>query len=125
MKLATIFVAVCSLAALVCAQSGLAAEKRLLLVHLTSYTTDESRKAIDYAKDALERGRPVVIFLTDRGVLAAALPQAETYKDQQQALTELMTRGAIVMVCPDCMKRYGVEAKNLLAGVKISSQRHS
>jgi sulfur relay (sulfurtransferase) complex TusBCD TusD component (DsrE family) len=125
MKLAKIFVAACALAALFCAQSGLAADKRLLLINLTSYTTEESHKAIDYAKEELEQGRPVVIFLNDRGVLAAALTHAQTYKDQQRELTELMKRGATVLVCPDCLKHYGVEAKTLLAGVKVSDRRHS
>jgi sulfur relay (sulfurtransferase) complex TusBCD TusD component (DsrE family) len=125
MELTKIFVAACTLAALLFAQSGLAADKRLLVVNLTSYTTEESHKAIDYAKEELEDGRPVVIFLNERGVLAAALTHAQMYKDQQQHLTELMKRGATVLVCPDCLQQYGVDPKNLLAGVKISERHHS
>jgi sulfur relay (sulfurtransferase) complex TusBCD TusD component (DsrE family) len=123
MKLTKIFVAAWALAALFCAQPGLATDKKLLLVNLTSYTSEESRKAIDYAKEELEQGRPVVIFLNDRGVLAAALTHAQTYREQQRDLTELMKRGATVLVCPDCLKQYGVDPKGLLAGVKIS-ERH-
>jgi sulfur relay (sulfurtransferase) complex TusBCD TusD component (DsrE family) len=125
MKLTKFLVATCALCVLLCAQTGLAADKKLLLVNLTSYTTEESRKAVDYAKEELEQGRPVVIFLNERGVLAAALPHAQMYKEQQQHLTELMKRGATVLVCPDCLKQYGVDPKNLLAGVKISERHHS
>jgi sulfur relay (sulfurtransferase) complex TusBCD TusD component (DsrE family) len=125
MKFTKIFVVACALAAFPCAQSGLAADKRLLVVNLTSYTTEESHKAIDYAKGELEHGRPVVIFLNERGVLAAALTHAQTYREQQRDLTELMKRGATVLVCPDCLDQYGVDPKNLLAGVRISERRHN
>jgi sulfur relay (sulfurtransferase) complex TusBCD TusD component (DsrE family) len=124
MKLTKTFLRVCALCAVLCAQWGMAADKKLLLINLTSYTTEESRKAIDYAKTELEQGWPVVIFLNHRGVLAAAKGNAETYKEQQRNLAELMKRGATVLVCPDCMKRYGVDATSLLAGVQIADQHH-
>lgn len=120
MKLTKIFMAACALAMLFCAQSGLAADKKLLVVNLTSSTNEESRKAVDYAKDELEQGRPVVIFLNQRGVLAAALTYAKAYRDQQRDLAELMKRGATVLVCPDCLQYYGVDPTKLLAGVKIA-----
>jgi sulfur relay (sulfurtransferase) complex TusBCD TusD component (DsrE family) len=125
MTLTKIFVAAAALCALLCAQAGLAADKKLLVVNLTSYTTEESRKAINYAKDELEQGRPVVIFLNDRGVLAASKINAESYKEQQRSLTDLMKRGATVLVCPDCLKQHGIDPASLLAGVKVSEQRHN
>jgi sulfur relay (sulfurtransferase) complex TusBCD TusD component (DsrE family) len=125
MKRTKIFVQVCALCAVLCAQLGIASDKKLLLVNLTSYTTDDSRKAIEYAKAELEKGRPVVIFLNDRGVLAASKANAETYKEQQRSLTELMKRGATVLVCPDCMKLYGVDPSSLLAGVQVADHHHS
>jgi sulfur relay (sulfurtransferase) complex TusBCD TusD component (DsrE family) len=96
-----------------------------LLINLTSYTTEESRKAIDYAKAELEQGRPVVVFLNDRAALVASKANVETYKEQQRNLAELMKSGATVLVCPDCMKLYGVDASSLLAGVQIADRHHS
>jgi len=125
MKLTKNFLQVYALCAVLCAQLAVASDKKLLLVNLTSYTTQESRKAINYAKAELEQGRPVVVFLNDRGVLAASKANAETYKEQQRNLTELMKRGATVLVCPDCMKLYGVDAFNLLAGVQIADRHQS
>jgi sulfur relay (sulfurtransferase) complex TusBCD TusD component (DsrE family) len=124
MKRTKIFVQVCALCAALCAQLGIASDKKLLLVNLTSYTTEDSRKAIEYAKAELEKGRPVVIFLNDRGVLTASKANAETYKEQQRSLTELMKQGATVLVCPDCMKLYGVDPSSLLAGVQIAERHH-
>jgi sulfur relay (sulfurtransferase) complex TusBCD TusD component (DsrE family) len=124
MKLTKTLVSACALCAVLCAQPGMAADKKLLLINLTSYTTEESRKAIDYAKAELEQGRPVVVFLNDRSVMAAAKANTGTYKEQQHNLVELMKRGATVLVCPDCMKLYGVDASNLLAGVKIADRHH-
>jgi len=124
MKLTKFLVAACALYVLLCAQTGLAADKKFLLVNLTSYTTEESRKAVDYAKGELEQGRPVVIFLNDRGVLAASKANAETYKEQQKNLIDLMKRGGTVLICPDCMKLYGIEPSSLLAGVQITERHH-
>jgi sulfur relay (sulfurtransferase) complex TusBCD TusD component (DsrE family) len=124
MKRTKIFVLVYTLCAAVCAQLGIASDKKLLLVNLTSYTTEESRKAIEYAKAELEQGRPVVVFLNDRGVLAASKVNAASYKEQQRNLTELMKRGATVLVCPDCMKLYGVDPSSLLAGMQIAERHH-
>jgi sulfur relay (sulfurtransferase) complex TusBCD TusD component (DsrE family) len=125
MKLKKTFLQLCALCAVFFALSGMASDKTLLLINLTSYTTEDSRRAIDYAKDALEQGRPVVVFLNDRGVLAASKSNADTYEEQQRNLTDLMKRGGIVLVCPDCMKLYGVNPSSLLAGVQIADRHHS
>jgi sulfur relay (sulfurtransferase) complex TusBCD TusD component (DsrE family) len=125
MKLTKTFLQVCALCAVFCAQFGMAADKKLLLINLTSYMTQESRKAIDYAKAELEQGRSVVIFLNERGVLAASKANARTYKEQQRNLTDLMKKGATVLVCPDCMTFYSIEPSSLIAGVKIADHHHS
>ena len=101
-----------------------AADKNVLLINLISYTTPEARKAIDQAKIELSRGRTVVVFLNDRSVLVASRTNADQFQEQQQNLLELVKKGATVLVCPHCMKIYGVEASSLLAGLQIARESH-
>jgi sulfur relay (sulfurtransferase) complex TusBCD TusD component (DsrE family) len=110
----------CILCATLNLQPTFAGNKDYLIINLTSYTTTESRKAIDYAKAELSRGRPVVIFLQEQGVWAASKAHASRFKEQQQSLNELIRKGATVLVCPHCMKLYGVDEADLLAGVQIA-----
>ena len=112
----------CVLCATFLYRAAPAAENNILLVNLISYTTPESRKAIEYAKAARSQGRPVVIFLNDRGVLVASRANAEKFKEQQQHLNELMKNGATVLICPHCMKLYGVAESDLLAGIQIARE---
>ena len=101
-----------------------AADKSVLLINLISYTTPEARKAIDQAKIELSRGRTVVVFLNDRSVLVAARNNADQFKEQQQNLNELMKKGATVLVCPHCLKLYGVSESSLLTGIRIAEESH-
>jgi sulfur relay (sulfurtransferase) complex TusBCD TusD component (DsrE family) len=100
---------------------ALAAQNNILLVNLISYTTPESRKAIEYAKAARSQGRPVIIFLYDRAVMVASKENADQFIEQQRNLRELMERGATILVCPHCMKLYTVADSNLLTGIQIAA----
>jgi len=120
MKFIQCFSIVCLLSATLNLQPCLAENKNYLLINLTSYTTPETRRAINYVKAEVIRGRPVVIFLQDKSVLVASKPHADQFKEQQQNLTELMKNGAMVLICPHCMKRYGVTESDLLAGIRIA-----
>jgi len=91
-----------------------------LLINLTSYTSPESHKAIEYAKAELRKGRPVIIYLNDASVLVAAKSNAQQFQKQQYNLNELIKKGAIVAACPHCMKRYGVAESELLPGIQVA-----
>lgn len=106
--------------AMLLAPNAEAENDNYLLINLTSYTTPESRKAIDYAKAELQKGRPVIIYLEEGSVMVAAKSNAKQFKDQQQHLTELMKNGAIVAVCPHCLKRYKISDSDLLPGIQIA-----
>ena len=121
MKFIRVLMLVCVLSAAIGLQPSLAENKNYLLINLTSYTTPESRKAINYAKAELTRGRPVVIFLQEESVLTASKTRASQFKEQQRNLTELMKNGATVLICPHCMKLYGVEESDLLPGIQIAA----
>lgn len=118
------FIRALSLMCVLCAtflyRGAPAAENNILLVNLISYTTPESHKAIEYAKAARGQGRPVVIFLYDRAVMVASKENADQFRKQQRNLTELVKVGATVLICPHCMKLYGVAESDLLAGIQIA-----
>lgn len=92
-----------------------------LFVNLTSDESHRANMALTFSKNQLERGHPVTVFLNDRGVLVGAKSNAETFKDQQQLLADLMAKGAVVIVCPFCAKHYGIETTDLIEGAKIGN----
>jgi sulfur relay (sulfurtransferase) complex TusBCD TusD component (DsrE family) len=61
-----------------------------------------------------ERGHPVTIFLNDRAVYVAAKKNGTKFAEQQKTLAVLTEQGAVVLVCPMCMKQYGVQESDLL-----------
>lgn len=87
-------------------------------------TTDDSHRAnmgIAFGKSQLERGHPLTIFLNDKGVLIGSKANSKTFADHQKSLGELMGKGATVLICPMCMKQYGVKETDLLPGLKVGN----
>jgi len=110
-----------ALIAVLAAMPAVAESPGSLFVNLTSDESHRSTMALTFSRSQLERGHPVTIFLNDRGVLIGAKANAETFKGQQQALAELMAKGAIVIVCPFCAKHYGIETADLIEGAKVGN----
>ncbi|MCC8998723.1 MAG: DsrE family protein, partial [Candidatus Contendobacter sp.] len=74
-------------------------------------TTDEAHRAdmgISFGKNQLDRGHPLTIFLNDKGVFIGSKENSEKFAHHQKMLGELMSKGATVLICPMCMKHYGV-----------------
>lgn len=87
-------------------------------------TTDEGHRvdmATKFSAAMQERGHPVTIWLNDKGVLIASKQHASEFAEQQKALAALMAKGATVIVCPFCMKHYGVADSDLIDGAKIGN----
>jgi sulfur relay (sulfurtransferase) complex TusBCD TusD component (DsrE family) len=87
-----------------------------------SMLTDDGHRAgmaITFGKHQLERGHPLTIFFNDKGVLVVSKANAEKYAEQQKLLTELIGKGATVLVCGMCMRHYGVKDADLLAGATV------
>lgn len=62
---------------------------------------------------------PRVVFLNQSAVLIASKKHKEKYKEHQTKLIEMMNKGVMVLVCPDCMKQYRVKASDLIDGVQV------
>jgi sulfur relay (sulfurtransferase) complex TusBCD TusD component (DsrE family) len=92
-----------------------------LFVNMTTDDAHRANMAISFGKNQLERGHPLTIFLNDKGVFVGAKGKAGKFGDHQKMLSELMGKGAVVLICPMCMKHYGVKESDLLPGVKVGN----
>jgi sulfur relay (sulfurtransferase) complex TusBCD TusD component (DsrE family) len=92
-----------------------------LFVNLTTDDAHRANMAISFGGNQLQRGHPLTIFLNDRGVLIGSKANADRFGEHQKALADLMGKGASVLICPMCMKHYGVKESDLLPGVKVGS----
>ena len=92
-----------------------------LYVNLTTNESHRASMAISFSKNQFERGHPLTIFLNDKGVLLGSKANATAFPEHQKLLVELINKGAVVLICPMCMKQYGVKETDVLPGVKIGS----
>jgi sulfur relay (sulfurtransferase) complex TusBCD TusD component (DsrE family) len=90
-----------------------------LFVNMTSDDAHRANMAITFGSNQHERGHPLTIFLNDRGVLVGSKANSDKYATQQKALVALVAKGATVLVCPMCMKHFGVSENDLLPGLKV------
>ena len=92
-----------------------------LFVNLTTDNSHRANMAISFGENQLERGHPLTIFLNDNGVFMASKSRAAKFGGQQKMLSEILGKGAVVLVCPMCMKHYSVKESDLLPGLKVGN----
>jgi sulfur relay (sulfurtransferase) complex TusBCD TusD component (DsrE family) len=92
-----------------------------LFINLTSDDGHRVNMALTFGGNQHARGHKLTVFLNDRAVLAASKANSDTFADQQKKIAELLATGATVLVCPMCMKHYGVKETDLLPGLKVAS----
>ena len=92
-----------------------------LFVNLTTDDSHRANMGISFGKNQLERGHSLTIFLNDKGVFIGSKVNSEIFAHHQKALGELMSKGATVLICPMCMKHYGIKEADLLPGLKVGN----
>ena len=92
-----------------------------LFVNMTTDDPHRASMAIVFGKNQLERGHPLTVFLNDKGVFVGAKANAAKFPEQQKLLAEILGKGGAVLVCPMCMKHYGVKESDLLPGLKVGN----
>jgi sulfur relay (sulfurtransferase) complex TusBCD TusD component (DsrE family) len=92
-----------------------------LFVNLTTNDAHRASMALSFGKNQLERGHPLTIFLNDKGVYLGSKSNAAKFKSQQKMLGEIQSKGAVVLICPMCMKHYKVKESDLLPGLKVGN----
>ena len=92
-----------------------------LFVNLTTDEAFRTMMAMRFSKSLFERGHPLTIFLNDRGILLASKAREAEYADQQKLLSELLSKGTVVIACPQCLKRFDIPEGDLLPGIQVGS----
>ena len=92
-----------------------------LFINLTSDDAHRAQMALTFGAKQQQLGHPLTVWLNDKGVNLGAKTKAAAFAGQQQTLTELMGKGAKVIVCPMCMKHYGLAEGDLIPGLQIGN----
>lgn len=92
-----------------------------LFINLTSDDAHRANMAIGFGAKQHERGHPLTLFLNDKAVLVASKANADKFAEHQKMLVSLLSSGATILVCPMCMKHYGVKEADLLPGLKVGN----
>lgn len=92
-----------------------------LFVNMTSDESHRANMAIGFGRNQLLRGHGLTVFLNDRGVRVASKQHTAAFSEHQKMLAELVEKGATILVCPMCMKQYGVKTADLLPGLRVST----
>jgi sulfur relay (sulfurtransferase) complex TusBCD TusD component (DsrE family) len=92
-----------------------------LFANVTTDDPHRANMALTFSKNQFERKHPLTVFLNDRGVFIASRAQSERFKHHQDMLQALAKNGATILVCPMCMKHYGVKQDDLIEGVKVGN----
>lgn len=103
------------------ATSAFAGDNDPLFVNLITDDAHRADMAISFGKNQLERGHPLTLFMNDKGVLISSKEHTDKFADHQKKIGELINKGALVLVCPMCMKHYGVKESDLLPGLKVGN----
>lgn len=104
-----------------CMPTAFAGDSDPLFVNLTTDDAHRANMAISFGKNQLERGHPLTLFINDKGVLISSKENAKKFPDHQKMLGELTHQGAVVLICPMCMKHYGIKESDLLPGLKVGN----
>jgi sulfur relay (sulfurtransferase) complex TusBCD TusD component (DsrE family) len=92
-----------------------------LFINLTTDDPHRADMAITFGRNQQDLGHPLSIFLNDKGVAIGSKANASKFKDHQAKLQEVISRGGAVLICPMCMKHYGVKENELVPGLKVGS----
>lgn len=103
------------------ATPALAGDTDPLFVNLTSDDPHRANMAITFGGNQHERGHTLTVFLNDKGVLIGSKANADKFSEHQKKLSELMIKGATVLICSMCMKHYGVTEADLLPVLKVGN----
>ena len=103
--------------------SALAGANDPLFINLSTDEMHRASMAINFGKHHSANGHPLSIFLNDKGVILGVKAGSEKYAAQQKELTEIISKGGLVIVCPMCLKQAGYTEADLIPGVKLGSPK--
>ena len=94
-----------------------------LFINLSTDELHRSSMAINFGKHHSASGHLLTIFLNDKAVMMGVKAGSAKFADQQQALAEVINNGALVIMCPMCLKQAGFTEADLIPGVKLGGPK--
>ena len=94
-----------------------------LFINLSTDEGSRASMAINFGKHHFSTGHPLTIFLNDKAVMLGVKAGSSKYAEQQQGLSEAITAGVLVIMCPICLKQAGYSEADLIAGVKLGGPK--
>ena len=94
-----------------------------LFINLSTDETSRASMAINFGKHHSANGHPLTIFLNDKATILGVKAGSAKFSDQQQALSEVISSGALVIMCPMCLKQAGFTETDLIAGIKLGGPK--
>lgn len=94
-----------------------------LFINLSTDEASRASMAINFGKHHFSSGHPLTIFLNDKAVILGVKAGSIKYAEQQQALSEAITAGALIIMCPICLKQAGYSEADLFTGVKLGGPK--
>jgi sulfur relay (sulfurtransferase) complex TusBCD TusD component (DsrE family) len=94
-----------------------------LFINLSTDEVSRASMAINFGKHHFSTGHPLTIFLNDKAVMLGVKAGSSKYVEQQQDLSEAIAAGALVIMCPICLKQAGYSEADLIAGVKLGGPK--
>ncbi len=102
---------------------ALSAANDPLFINLSTDEINRSSMAINFAKHHFSTGHPLTIFLNDKAVILGVKAGSTKHAEQQQALSEVISAGALVIMCPMCLKQAGYSESDLITGIKLGGPK--
>ncbi|MDO8713278.1 MAG: DsrE family protein [Polynucleobacter sp.] len=106
-----------------CSLSAIAGPNDPLFINLSTDEFHRSSMAINFGKHHSASGHPLTIFLNDKAVILGVKAGASKHAEQQQSLSEVISAGALVIICPMCLKQAGYTEADLISGVKLGGPK--
>jgi len=94
-----------------------------LFINLSTDDVNRSTMAINFGRHHFSNGHPLTIFLNDKAVMLGVKAGSSLFSAQQQALSEAIASGALVIMCPMCLKQAGFSEVDLITGIKMGSPK--
>lgn len=92
-----------------------------LFINLTTDDPHRAYMGISFGANQLDRGHPLTIFFNDKGVLIGSKLNSDKFLQHQKTISEIIGKGATILICPMCIKHYGVNESDIIEGIKVSN----
>ena len=103
--------------------SSQAGDNDPLFINLSTDEPGRSSMALNFGKHHSSNGHPLTVFLNDKAVILGVKAGSEKYAAQQKELSEIVTKGGLVIMCPMCLKQAGYTESDLISAVKIGGPK--